>query len=150
MKTSALLLVAFFFAFSACKNSQATQTNPVDVEPAAADCKAVEQGSLPKSDNVMSFTAEIKDGCLSINARYGGGCKEHEFRLFWNGMWAESMPPQSGLVLVHNANDDHCRSIKSSETSFDLSKLKYDGVNEVTLNIRAEGAEEAVHVSYKY
>lgn len=150
MKTSALILVACLLAFSACKNRTPTTTGPVEKELTASTCTAVEQGALPKSDNVMSMSAEIKDGCLAITARYGGGCKEHKFRLFWNGMWAESMPPQTGLTLVHHANEDHCRAIKSSETSFDLSKLKYDGVNEVTLNIRAEGAEEAVHVSYKY
>lgn len=150
MKTSALLLIVLVFAFSSCKNRKPTVDSPVDKEPVASACTAVVQGDAPESDRVMSIGADVVDGCLAITASYGGGCKEHEFRLFWNGMWAESMPPQTGLTLVHNGNDDHCRSIQSSVTKFDLSELKYDGVNEVVLNIRAEGAEEAIRFNYKY
>jgi hypothetical protein len=150
MKTSALLLIAFLFAFSACKNRQAPQDKPVDQEPPVSSCKPVEEGRMPDSDQVISIEAAIKDGCLEITATYGGGCKDHEFRLFWNGLWAESMPPQTGLILHHNANDDNCRAIKSSTVTFDLSKLKYDGVNEVQLNLRAEGAEENLRIKYEY
>ena len=60
------------------------------------------------------------------------------------------MPPQTQIFLHHNSNGDNCRAVKTEEVSFDLTTIRYPGVNEVQLNLNWEGAEERISLNYKY
>ena len=52
----------------------------------------------------------VEGNTLFVNVGYSGGCQEHEFTMYWNGLWAESAPPQTGVRLIHDANDDFCEA----------------------------------------
>jgi len=78
---------------------------------------------------------KIDDDVLSIFVNYSGGCKEHSFELYSNGMYAKSLPPQLPLSLKHTNNDDSCRELVTQELKFNINKLKYPGKNTVILKV---------------
>lgn len=75
-------------------------------------------------DGVNVNKAIVDNDTLKLNVSYGGGCKEHEFKLFGSSSIAESYPPQAQVFLSHNANNDACRAFITEEVAFDLSPLK--------------------------
>jgi hypothetical protein len=88
---------------------------------------------------IGGLTHSVQGDCIEMKVSYSGGCAEHRFELVWDGNWAESMPPQVSLRLVHHNNNDHCRAIKSEKLTFDIKPLRYSGVGQVILNLNAEG-----------
>ncbi|HEX2900224.1 MAG TPA: hypothetical protein VHS96_10955, partial [Bacteroidia bacterium] len=80
---------------------------------------------------------------------YSGGCKEHVIELFWDGNWAETVPPVAKLHISHDAKGDECKMMVSGEKSFDLKTLRYQGLNEVKLDVFSSGAKIS-QVSYSY
>jgi hypothetical protein len=83
--------------------------------------------------NVDSMT--INNDTLSIFVNYSGGCKEHTFDLYSNGMYAKSLPPQLSLCLKHTNNGDACRKLIMKELKFNVSNLKYAGKKTVVLKL---------------
>lgn len=77
-------------------------------------------GALTNVDSLA-----IKGDVLSIFVNYSGGCKDHSFDLYSNGMYAKSLPPKLTLFLKHTDNDDGCRSLISQELKFNISAVKY-------------------------
>ena len=86
---------------------------------------------LPENNDSFSFMVNdagqsvwVEGDTLFVNVGYGGGCQEHEFTMYWNGFWAESAPPQTGVFLVHEGNDDFCEvAIGPRTLQFDLSSI---------------------------
>jgi len=74
-----------------------------------------------KNDHYGITNAFLWEDTLHISVTYGGGCKEHLFRLVWDGNLSKSNPPQITLHLLHDAQDDHCRALLQQELQFDLS-----------------------------
>ena len=129
MKVPFLLLGMVFLAFAACKNTVAPQNDTNDREKPevtgtsdapASKCIAPKTGEIPESDPFLSAETRIAGNCLEATITYSGGCQEHEFALYWNEMWAESMPPQTQIFLYHNSNGDKCRALKNETVSFAL------------------------------
>jgi hypothetical protein len=90
---------------------------------------------------------------LEINVSYSGGCEEHEFSLFGDSSFKESLPVQIKVVLSHNDNDDPCDGIYTEELAFDLSPLKEKWQEAYQQNsgiiiIWLEGLEESL--SYEF
>lgn len=77
-------------------------------------------GALTNVDSLA-----IKGDVLSIFVNYSGGCKDHSFDLYSNGMYAKSLPPKLTLFLKHTDNDDGCRSLINQELKFNISAVKY-------------------------
>lgn len=86
---------------------------------------------FPEHNDAFGFVANddgqtvwVDGDTLYVNVGYGGGCQEHEFTLYWNGLWAESAPPRTGVRLVHEGNDDFCEAAIGPQTlQFDLSSI---------------------------
>ncbi len=76
------------------------------------------------TDPASIISAEIQKDILGLTVRYGGGCKDHDFELYWNGIFMESEPPQVLLQLSHNANNDLCRALFTEKLFFNLSPIK--------------------------
>ncbi|UCF13133.1 MAG: hypothetical protein JSW06_02470 [Thermoplasmatales archaeon] len=90
---------------------------------------------------------------LEINVSFSGGCEEHEFSLFEDSSFKESLSVQIEAVLSHNDNDDPCDGIYTEELTFDLSPLKEKWQkayqkNSGTIIIWLEGVEESL--SYEF
>ena len=96
-------------------------------------------GSIYRVDSM-----KINNDTLSVFVNYSGGCKEHSFDLYSNGMYAKSLPPQLSLCLRHTNNGDACRKLIMKELKFTINNLKYQGKNTVILKL---GDKKATYVS---
>jgi hypothetical protein len=65
---------------------------------------------------------------LSLEVRYGGGCKPHDHDLVAWGGWLESFPVQVNVLLTHDDNDDPCDALVQDTLRFDLTRLREDYV----------------------
>jgi hypothetical protein len=79
--------------------------------------------TLPR-DPVEVRRWSLDGDVLTLEVRYGGGCREHRFALVSSPAWRLSMPPQVGLVLAHDADGDMCRALLSETLRYDLSSLR--------------------------
>ncbi|MGA1865679.1 MAG: thrombospondin type 3 repeat-containing protein, partial [bacterium] len=99
----------------------------VDAEIADGDPIILANGSDPEDWDLDHCNIEhINIACdrLQIKVSYGGGCREHEFKLAAWSYFLESYPVQANILLSHNANDDPCDAVISETLYFDLSPLK--------------------------
>jgi hypothetical protein len=80
------------------------------------------------TDPFQLLSAQITEqDSLVLEVEYGGGCKEHVFKLISNGMMKKSMPPQCTLYLEHENNDDMCRALLRQKVSFYIGNLAPNG-----------------------
>jgi hypothetical protein len=76
------------------------------------------------TDPFKVLSAQITDqDSLIVEVEYGGGCKEHIFRLVSNGMMKKSMPPQCTIYLEHENNEDMCRALLRQKVSYYIGNL---------------------------
>jgi hypothetical protein len=76
------------------------------------------------TDPVQVLEAVVAGNTLHLRVEYGGGCREHEFRLYGSSGFMESLPVQAALFLSHDANDDHCDALVLQDLYFDLVPLR--------------------------
>jgi hypothetical protein len=62
----------------------------------------------------------IWENVLHLNVTYGGGCREHLFKLLWDGSFMESFPPKVSLFISHDNNADPCKAIVTQDLQFVL------------------------------
>jgi hypothetical protein len=95
----------------------------------------------------VKFVTGIAGNFITADARYGGGCRKHEFKAFWDGSWSKSNPPEMTIALRHNANGDTCMALLNRMVQInigELTKLQKDFF--VTLS-GAGGDAGRVHVT---
>jgi hypothetical protein len=80
------------------------------------------QQSGPR-DAVQIQAARIDGDTLRLTVQYGGGCRQHVFRLVAASVFLESLPVQSLLVLGHDAKGDPCRALVRPDLAFSLAPL---------------------------
>jgi hypothetical protein len=105
------------------------------------DSPPIAPTKISKGDPYQIHTVEIKNNVLWIDVSYGGGCKDHEFQMFYaisnvDRTDNDDLPYQileRRLTLTHNANKDRCRSIVREKLRFDLSNVKSDELKELEL-----------------
>ena len=154
MNLRSLLLFAFSLLLlaSACKPRKVS-TDPVPPVPPVAVVNpcgaALLKGKAPESAMVSGLTNSLAGDCLELKVSYGGGCEKHDFAMYWDGNWAESMPPQVNLFLYHNNHGDNCRALLNEKLVFDLQPVRYNGVGQVIVNIHAEG-QKLQRANYTY
>lgn len=138
--------------FSACHPKPKTETasavktaglaNPAPVIKEVTITPGANMSDIGNTYQLMGM--EIKDDVLTLNVEYSGGCKEHTWELISNGSYAKSLPPQITVCLKHNNHEDACRRLTMGPISFNISKLKHAGNNELIIKC---GEQQA---SYKY
>lgn len=77
-----------------------------------------------KKDDYILHDIRIDSKFLILNVEYGGGCKEHEFKLRWDGSSRESNPPIVLFALYHDGKGDGCKAIVQKELRFDVSQFE--------------------------
>jgi hypothetical protein len=104
------------------------------------------------NDPVSINTAEIRGDSLELSVQYGGGCRDHEFGLVTNGIFAESYPVQTWVKLAHDANGDMCKALVSSVLRFDLSPLKalYNNAYQTNTGIMVIHVASGLSVTYEW
>lgn len=82
-----------------------------------------ELAKLKKESHPFFITnAFILENDLIVSVEHSGGCKEHNFRLVWDGSVIKTMPPKYNLTIIHDNNGDHCKAIIRDELQFDLTQ----------------------------
>jgi hypothetical protein len=74
-------------------------------------------------DDFKINNISINANQLTLNVSYGGGCKEHSFKLYATHGIYFSDPPQADVYLSHNANGDFCEAYITKNIKFDLSPM---------------------------
>jgi len=102
----------------------------------------------PGSTDVFNFSnLKVSGDTLIISVEYGGGCKEHGFKMNTTSVWMKSMPPKLNLWLEHENKDDNCRALIMEEMRFDLKPVRYAGSRSIFLILNGE---EEKAVEYRY
>jgi hypothetical protein len=89
--------------------------------------------------NRSEFTIEgafIQNDSLIISIAYSGGCEDHDFELYTNGMMAKSLPPQISLTVIHKGKPDNCRNLIRTNQSFGIDTLTSLYQNKMLLRIK--------------
>lgn len=105
--------------------------------PDRADDTAIllEVGAPESGFEVDASDAAIEGDILTLTLRHGGGCGDHNYRMFWNGSFQKTDPLQASLV-IRDETEDFCEALISSRVSFDLSAMGAElGADEVVLII---------------
>ena len=76
------------------------------------------------NDHVKIISASIQNDILELQVQYGGGCKEHFFKLIISEGIEKSNPPQTTFFLSHNANGDSCEALISEDLRFNIIEYK--------------------------
>lgn len=97
------------------------------------------------SDDFRLIEVNVFETCLEARIEYSGGCEGIDVELIGSGDYAESLPPQLSVRFIVVDNDP-CEALVHENFYFDLTDLRYDGVQELLLNI--EGLSEPVLVRY--
>jgi hypothetical protein len=138
MKTSikSLIIITCALALVQCKSKQDSTVNEKKT-PMENKEKGTAMNTLDidnsyvwpgGTDPFQLLSAQITEqDSLILEVEYGGGCKEHVFKLISNGMMKKSMPPQCTLYLEHENNDDMCRALLRQKVSFYIGNLAPNG-----------------------
>ncbi len=84
----------------------------------------VEQAPTEKQDSFSTRELAISGDWLILKVTYGGGCEEHVFGFSWDGIFAESIPTQAQLTILHEAYGDRCFALINKTLHVDLTPVK--------------------------
>ena len=149
MRVLPLILLATL-ALASCKQKEKTTKAPqmevtetsMSSLPVSIDKEKYAQDSDPL--NIKS--AKMNGDVLELIVSYSGGCEEHDFELASNGFYMKSLPPKLALKVIHNSNQDACRSLVEKTLNFDIKDLRYPGDGPLILLI--DGLKE--ETIYRY
>jgi hypothetical protein len=88
-----------------------------------------------KTYRIKSFS--IAGDILSIDVSYRGGCGQHTFELYSNGLLKKSLPPQIDVYLEHKKENETCTEDIKQTLKFDISSLKNANYDLIVLNINS-------------
>jgi hypothetical protein len=150
MKSAGLILLSLMMLnFSACKLCKNKDKEVADKSTPQTTIQKiiVDDNFTTPANNVSSdiIKTSIEGNILTIEVSYSGGCEEHDFKLYFNGMYKKSLPPKADFVLVHDNKGDACRSIVEKKLKFDISASQYVGSKEMMVTVN--GFQE---MSYTY
>ena len=111
----------------------------------------IQDNYLPAKDNApfTILSTKIKKDRLTLIVQYGGGCKEHSFKLFTNGLFQKKSPPRLKLFLEHNFNDDFCKKMVRDTLIFNVENGKYPG-KESSFKVEFEFDQFKDIIQYRY
>lgn len=120
-----LVLASTLVAAAACGNPSAAERTSDDLQ--AGDQVTLQSGlasTLGGDAYQIVRTPYAANDSLHVTVQYAGGCARHQFSLHASRVFMESHPVQSPIVLHHDANGDHCRSLITRALQFNLSPLR--------------------------
>ncbi len=114
-----------------CNSKKATATNGEKGKNNDTEIKDITLDNnfqQPKENPSFEvLDASISGDILTVKISYSGGCEEHVFNAYFNGMYMKSEPPKAGIFIEHVDNDDSCRELITEEIQFDLTNMRYPG-----------------------
>lgn len=103
------------------------------------------------SDTVELRSAVWNQKQLDITVAYSGGCQEHSFTLYSAAVNILIYPPQIGVMLSHESNNDSCEAYITETISVDVSPLvdRMNGPFWVNLGVLGSFSGEVIPLEYK-
>ena len=144
-----ILLLFILLCYSCEKEPADIQDLPVCQSIILEDL--LHSNSMLPSDPFNIMSGEITDDCLKIEVSYGGGCKEHDFSLYY-----EHLPPLSpysgSLLLSHDAKGDLCEALITETLYFDLTAVQDTARNMVRLmlHLNITDSDDYLMIDYYY
>jgi hypothetical protein len=149
-----LLALLSLTAIASCSNATDPAGGWTDGDTWAGQLVVTQHIDGPRwpSDPVSIISAEVRGDSLELGVQFGGGCRDHEFGLITNGVFAESYPVQTWVKLAHDANGDMCKALLSRVLRFDLSPLKalYNSSYQTGTGIMVIHITSGVSVTYSW
>lgn len=142
-------------ALMACKQkSEVTAALPDTTE---VQTKTVQSDTIPniildpkmgqiESDPISIELAYVEGDILHLQVQHSGGCEDHSYVLRGTGMYMKSLPPQTVIILDHNAHGDNCRALISKTLKFNIKALQYTGSNKLIIHLT--GYPEQIEYTY--
>jgi len=88
-------------------------------------CSGSRDAVSPLWDSPFSVQTALVDGdSLRVTVQYGGGFRDHAFRLVSGGAATKSLPRQQPLSLEHQGNGDPGRALITQDKAFDLRPFR--------------------------
>ena len=99
--------------------------------------------------NIKNPIISIKrKNIITLKIGYSGGCKNHEFSIIGSQMISKSLPPIRNIQLIHNSNDDNCKSYVTQNLEYDISNLAYKKVNGSVIILKLNGWKDRIVYTY--
>ncbi len=119
---------------------QCDDGNLVDDDECSNTCllNAVIEMCLGKGSLTIESAAIVGDD-LVVDVAYSGGCQQHDVGLCWNNVVEESLPPQVGIDLSHDAHGDACEAWIQEQRKVSLLTLKNALANEDSVLVHLGG-----------
>ena len=103
-----------------------------------------------ESDPFKLESVSTEGTVVTAVVRYAGGCKEHRFSVYWDGVATKSLPPQMVVNLYHDDQNDTCEAYPTDTVRFNAQELLGDLWNldeEAVLIIRNASDGETISVT---
>ena len=69
-------------------------------------------------------SARVDKDTLKVTVQYGGGFRDHSFRLVADGAATKSLPRKQPILIEHEGNGDMGRALITENKAFDISPLR--------------------------
>ena len=146
-----LIISSFAIILISCSNSKNIfiKKEKKAVNKESIIYKKAELGKYTsQSDQVDILDAKISGNIITLKIGYSGGCKNHEFSIIGSQMISKSLPPIRNIQLIHNSNDDNCKSYITQNLEYDISNLAYKKVNGSEIILKLNGWKDRIVYTY--
>ncbi|MGB0423557.1 MAG: hypothetical protein ACPGED_04520 [Flavobacteriales bacterium] len=144
------LILLTLLAFSSCKQKKKTTKAPemetIETTMPSLPVSIDKEKYAQDSDPLNIKSAKMNGDILELIVSFSGGCEEHDFELVSNGFYMKSLPPKLAVKVMHNSNQDACRSLIEKPLSFNIKDLRYPGDGPLILIV--DGMKE--ETTYRY
>jgi hypothetical protein len=127
MKTSFLvLLTALSFLLFSCEKDKSNNAPESGLTLKASYDEyqsALNNRGPENSDPFTLNSVRVEGDSVIISVSYAGGCEKHFFEVVWDSAILYTNPPKIELIVLHNANGDHCEAYITEELMFSLDDL---------------------------
>lgn len=145
------ILLAFGLLALGCKSNDSTtkaagmnqKIEPPKWRTILVDSEAANR-KMPTDFTVSQW--EVSGDTLLVDVQYSGGCKSHDWKMYFSGAMMKSLPPQALLQLEHiNLESDPCRSVVREKLKFNLSSLRQGAKGKVVVKWAGDTAKAATY-----
>lgn len=153
------LLTLLFFALISCKQSKKAVSVNENITTDEMNSSAKDSIKFIRTDNSFTPPAEndpfnivsvnLSGDILEIEVSYSGGCEQHNFDLVFNGAYKKSLPAKADLYLLHDNNNDQCRSIVEKKLFFNILSLRFPPNKAGELHLYLNGWSTMIKYSYE-
>ena len=129
------------------ENTELTVDEPRDTTSLLEIITQQPHSSQDTGDAYQVISAMIDNDVLWLEVSYGGGCKEHFFKMYYSNEIQEGKNGHhtATATLWHNGNNDVCRSIVSQKIRFNLEPIKSKDYKELEISI---GGQKTIDYRY--